>query len=403
MTTERTVPAPDRVARNARRAVLALFVINGSAFAGIVPWLPTIKAELELSNAALGSAIAAMPLGSLLTGMLAGPLIARFGSGRTAMASGVILALLLPAIALAPTWILLAAPLFLFGALDGWMDASMNAHGLRVQRRYGRSIINTFHAAWSIGAVSGGLVGATMAGAGVPMLVHTSLVAAVLITLGAVAARHLLAGPEHTERAAEVPTPATANGRRWRAVPWRSVGLLAVLGVLLMMAGAVEDAAASWGAVFLRVELGTSAFLAGLPFVACQALMTTGRLVGDRLTDRFGAVAVARTGSLLAAAGLGGALLVPTPATAILGFGLCGLGVATLFPLALAAAGDIPGIRSGDGVTVVAWLARVGFLAFPPVVGLLADATRLGVALALIPLAALVAAALAGTLRGTRT
>ncbi len=149
----------------------------------------------------------------------------------------------------------------------------------------------------------------------------------------------------------------------------------------------------------MRDSIGATAFLAGLPFVACQAAMTAGRLAGDRLTDAFGAVAVARTGLLLSAVGLSGALLFPTPVTTVVGFGLCGLGVATLFPLTLAAAGEIPGVHSGTGVSMVAWLARLGFLAFPPLVGLVADATSLRVGLALFPVAALIGAALATSLR----
>ncbi|NYE46808.1 MFS family permease [Spinactinospora alkalitolerans] len=384
------------MATRARLAVVGLFFSNGFAYANVVPWLPAIKDDLGLSNTALGTAIAAMPLGALLLGMLAGPLIARLGSGRASVLAAVLLAWVLPLVALAPNWPALAAVLFCIGTLDSWTDSAMNAHGLRVQRRYGRTIINTFHAVWSVSAVGGGLLGAAMAGLRVPMPAHLTLVAVLLTAAALSAARFLLPGPEHTERGAASETPAPGA-----ALPLlvRSAPVLLALAALLMMAGGIEDSAASWGAVYMRDEIMTSAFLAGLPFVACQGLMTVGRLTGDRLTDRFGAVAVTRTGALLAAVGLGTALLFPTPATVIIGFGLSGLGVATLFPLGLAAAGDIPGVRSGDGVTIVAWLARVGFLCFPPLVGTVADASSLGTGLLIIPVAALVAALLAGSLR----
>ncbi|MFC3997824.1 MFS transporter [Nocardiopsis sediminis] len=395
MALDRNRTAPDGEARRARLAVVLLFFQNGFTYSNVVPWLPAIKSQLDLSNAALGTAIAAMPLGAILLGMLAGPFIARIGSGRVAVIAGVLGACLLPLVAVAPEWWALAAVLFGIGSTDAWMDAAMNAHGLRVQRRYGRTIINTFHAVWSIAAVAGGLTGASLAGLGVPVTVHFSMVAVVLAVLAVVAWRLLLPGPEHAERA-DGHAPAPGEVLR---LPWRAIGLMAALGVLLMMAGAAEDSAASWGAVYMRDELAAPLFLAGLPFVACQSLMTLGRLTGDRLTDRFGAVAVARSGALLAAAGLSAALLFPAPWTAIAGFGLVGLGVATLFPLALAAAGEIPGVRSGDGVTAVAWLARVGFLAFPPLVGTIADATSLGVGLWVIPAGAVIAALLAPALR----
>jgi len=386
--------APDAEARRARLGVAGLFTVNGLGYPSVVPWLPAIKDNLELSNAALGTAIATMPLGALLTGMLAGPLIARFGSGRTAVVCGLLSAWMLPVVALAPNWWVLAAALFVIGSADTWADSAMNAHGLRVQRRYGRSIINTFHAVWSIAAVTGGLLGSAAIGLGVPLLLHLVGTAVALTAVSLASSRMLLSGPEHAERA----DGHTLDGSRLRPTA-RALGLVAALGALLMLAGAVEDAAASWGGVYLLDEIGAASFLAGLPFMACQAMMTLGRLVGDRLTDAFGAVAVARTGLLLSAAGLGGALLLPGVATAVVGFALCGLGVATLFPLTLAAAGEVPGVRSGDGVAAVSWLARLGFLAFPPVVGLVADAVSLRAGLVLVPAAALVAACLAWSLR----
>ena len=393
---------PGRAAVRARVAVFALFAVNGYAYTNVVPWLPVVKQDLGLTNAALGAAIAAMPTGALATGMLAGPLIARFGSGRVAAAAGVLTAPLLPLAAVAPGWWAFALVLFGLGSLDAWMDAAMNTHGLRVQRRYGRSIINAFHAAWSLAAVAGGLTGASMAGAGLGMGTHLTVVAVLLAGASLVAARGLLPGPEGAERGdAEAVAEGGARERlRAAAGALRGAALpLLALSILLMGASAVEDSAATWGAVFLSGERGAGAFLAALPFVACQGMMTLGRLTGDRVTDHFGAVTTVRAGGLVAAAGMAVALLVPFPVAGVAGFGLLGLGVATMFPLTLAAAGEVPGVRSGDGVTVVGWLGRLGFLAFPPMVGSIADAWSLTSALWAVAGAGVVCAVLAPSLR----
>jgi fucose permease len=179
-----------------------------------------------------------------------------------------------------------------------------------------------------------------------------------------------------------------------RTAPWLLLGLAAIP----MMSGAVEDSAASWAAVYLRDTLDATAFVAGLGFVAAQAMMVVGRVTGDRLVDRFGAARVARAGSLLAAVGMLAVVTGTSPAVVVAGFGLSGLGVATLFPLGLAAAGEIPGVRSADGVAVAAWLARLSFLVVPPVVGLVADAAGLRWGLAMVFACALIAAALSGLL-----
>ncbi|MFV2197735.1 MFS transporter [Nocardiopsis sp. LOL_012] len=389
-----TGATPPAEARRARTAVSTLFFVNGFTYTNAVPWLPVIKDRLALDNAELGLAIAAAPTGAILTGMLAGPMIHRFGSGRTAVGTSLITLGALPFIALAQDWWILAAAFLVLGSADAWTDSAQNAHGLRVQRRYGRSIINTFHAVWSMAAVSGGLVGAAMAGLGVPVLWHLGTVSVLLVCVNLAVGRMLLPGPEHSERG----DGAEHGGGRTR-LPVPAVAVLVALGVLLMLAGGIEDSAASWGAVYMTGELSAPLFLAAMPFVACQAMMALGRLAGDRATDRFGAVAVGRVCGLLAGGGMALALLLPHPTAAVVGFGVMGLGVSALFPLTLAAAGEVPGVRSGDGVTIVGWLGRAGFFAFPPLVGLLGDAFGLGAALWVVSAGGLAVFLLASALR----
>lgn len=389
---------PTRTDRRARGAVAALFVINGATYNSLVPWFPALRDGLALSNAELGTAIAAFPAAALVVGMMAGPLIARYGSGRVAVVVGLVGAALLPLVALAPSWPVLAGILFVLGVTDAWTDAAMNAHGLRVQARYGRSIINNLHATWSVAGVAGGLLGAAAVGLGVPIGLHLTVVGTVLVLASLVTWRFLLPGPETAAGpAAAAPRPGEPTRSWWSS--WRTVGPLLAIAAVMVCSGGVEDSSASWGAVYLRDDLGAGPFLAGLPFVAFQTAMTLGRVLGDRVVDRVGAVRVARAGGLLAATGLGGALLVGAPVAAIVGWALAGLGVSTLFPLAFAAAGSLPGVRPGDGIAVVGWLARLGFLAVPPSIGTLADAFSVSTGLLLVPAAALGTVVLAGALR----
>ncbi|GAA4907477.1 fucose permease [Actinomycetospora succinea] len=381
--------------RRARVAVVGMFVVNGATYNSIVPRFPTLRDELGLSNAELGTAIAAFPAAALIFGVLAGPLIARVGSGNAGAGVGLAGAILLPTVALAPSWLALAAALFLLGLTDAWADAAMNAHGLRVQTGYGRSIVNGLHAVWSMAAVGAGLLGAAASGFGVPLLVHLGVVAAVLVVVSVLAWRWCLPGPEPE---AEHGSDGDAGHAPWRAV-LVAAGPLLALSALLVSSGGIEDSAASWGAIYVRDDLGGGAFVAGLPFVAFQAAMTLGRLAGDRAVDRFGAVVVARSGAALATVSMAGALLIAHPVAAVVGYALTGLGVATLFPLGFAAAGRVRGVRPGDGIAVVGWLARLGFLAFPPIIGAVADGVSVGAGLALVPLAGVAAFVLAGSLR----
>ena len=218
---------PDPVGA-AHRAVAGLFVLNAVAFANVVPRLPAIKADLDLSNAALGSAVAAMALGALVSGPAAGVLVARFGSARLATACGVGFGLVVPFFGIASSWWALAATFLVLGLLDSWMDVSMNAHALRVQRAMGRSIINTLHGTWSIGAVVGGVAGTVAAAAGVSVGVQVGVAGAVIVAATLVVRPFLLEGPDDADREApseEVDAAAdrrAAPRRGWRCSGWWS-------------------------------------------------------------------------------------------------------------------------------------------------------------------------------------
>ena len=379
--------------RRARAAVATCFFLNAVFYAGLVPRLPEVKAQLGLSSTALGTALAAVPLGALLAGLSSAALIRRFGSGRVASYGLVLLGVTVWTAALAPTWPGLAAALLVLGALDAVVDVAQNAHGLRVQRLYQRSILNAFHGIWSIGAVAGGLLGSAAAGLGVPLAAQLGGSAVVFGAVALVTSRAVLPGPDEPEPVAEeVPRE---RPRRRAAVP-----ALAVLGVLAVCGAFVEDAGASWSALYLRTELDAGAASAGLGFVALSVAMTVGRLTGDRVVDRFGQRRVAQAGGALTAAGMGLALALPSVSSTLLGFALAGLGVATLIPAVYHAADELPGLPHGTGLTAVNWLLRIGFLLSPPLVGALADATSLRVALLAVVLSGAGALVLGRSLPG---
>ncbi|WP_415297476.1 MFS transporter [Cellulosimicrobium sp. SJTW-1] len=409
-------PAPD--VRRARVAVAALFLTNGALFANLVPRYPEIKAGLDLGNATYGLAVAAFPAGAITAGLAAAALVRRFGSARVAVAGTVLTAAGLLLAGLAPALPLLVVALFAAGAMDAFTDVAQNAHGLRVQRRYGRSIINGFHALWSVGAVVGGGMAAAAIALGLPLGVHLAITGALFAVVALVALRWCLPGldgeapdavPAEAEAGAAAGAPASAEpagagAALARASRGRTAAVLAAL-VLVAVAVAgtlVEDAGSTWAAVYLSGSLGAPATLAAAGFVALVGAQFVGRLVGDRLVDRFGQRAVARTGGALVALGTGLALAFPSVPGTIAGFAAAGFGVATLVPAAMQQADELSGLRAGTGLTLVSWLMRLGFLLSPPIVGLVADATSLRTGLLVLPLAGVVVVLLAGVLAPRR-
>lgn len=394
MTARADLAAPSPEARRARRAVAALFFTNGAAFASLVPRYPDLKRVLELSNTELGSAVSSFWLGALLLGALAGVVVGRWGSGRTAWVMTVVAGGNLALVGLAPGWGTLAAVLFVAGAVDTVADVAENAHALRVERSYGRSVLNSLHGVWSIGAVTGGLAGAAAAGLEVPVAVHLPVAGVVVATLAVAVSRSLLPGPDREPAAQDAPAQPLRRPSRGLVL-----GVVA-LGTVATLTQAIEDTGATWSALYLRDALAASPAVAGLGFVALQGMQTVGRLLGDRTVTRFGDRAVGRAGALLAGCGIALALAVPSQASAIAGFGAAGLGIATLIPAAMRAADGVPGLSPGVGLTLVGTVSRVGSLGAPVLVGVLADLRGLRVALLAVPLAAVALLLLSPSLPG---
>ncbi|MDN3311562.1 MFS transporter [Microbacterium oryzae] len=389
---------PDRAARHARGAVSALFLTNGALYANVVPRLPEIKEALGLSDTLYGASIAAMPVGALISGLAAASLIRRVGSGRLAAIGSVLLAVAMLGIGLAPLPILFALALFTAGLLDSVTDVAQNAHGLRVQRRYGRSIINGFHALWSLGAVVGGLMSAGAIALDLPLGVHLAITGVIFALTAVVASRFALPGPEEESGATDAPRPSAAAGRLTPRVAF----IMAGLAVIAIAGTIVEEVGSSWATLYMRESLDAAAVLAPMGFIALIGSQFVGRLVGDRLVDRFGQRMVAVAGGLLVALGMGSALAVPTIPGTLIGFAAAGFGVATLVPAAMHAADELPGLRPGSGLTVVTWLMRLGFLISPLVIGAISDATELRVSLLIVPVSGVLVVLLSGFLERRR-
>ena len=389
-------PAPPRP-RAARLATSALFVVNAFCATNVVPRLPEVRDRLDLSDAALGTAVAGAGLGALVASLAAGPLIDRRGSRQVSLVAGAVLCCFTVLPGVAPVWALLLLAYVLTGMADAVMDVAMNAQGLVVQQGYGRSVLNSFHGWWSIGSGAGALTGAGAAALGLPLGLHLAATGAIGLATLLLARRALLSDPPHLDAAGEL------TGRPPRrpavAVLARALGPLVAFAFL---ATYLEDAPSTWSAIWLTDVLGASAGVAGLGFVSFAAGMTVGRLSADRVVDRFGIAAVSRAGGLAAGAGWVVVLAGASSATTFAGLVVAGLGVAPLFPAMFTAASSQPGIPSAYGLSIASWAARFGFMLAPPIVGSLSDAGGLRAALWTVVAAAGCLAAVARVLRPRR-
>ncbi len=367
--------------RTARWAVAAMFLVNGALLANWVARIPAVQQRLGLSAGALGIALLGMAIGALAAFPVTGLLIAHYGSRRVTTGAALVYCAAVPLPGLAPSLPLLMVALIALGAGNGAMDVAMNAQGVAVEARYGRPIMSSFHGLWSVGGFAGALVGGVAAGAGIAPFPHLLGAAVVLVIAALIASRWLL------PVAADAHSGAPAFARPTRA--------LLGLGVVAFCSALGEGAMADWSAVFLHTSLATSAAFAAAGYAGFSLAMTAGRLSGDRLTHRFGPVVLVRAGGLLAAVGLGVALVVGRAGPAVAGFALVGAGLSLVAPLVYSRAGRTPGVSAAAALAAVATMGYTGFLLGPPIIGAVAQALSLRDALGIIVLLGLAIAALA--------
>ena len=375
--------------RQARGAVAAIFFLNGLVFGEWAARIPAVRDRVGLSDGELGIVLACAAVGSILALPVAGGRAARIGSRRATRVAFALMCLASGVIALAPSLPALCALAFFYGASMGSLDVTMNAHGVAVERRYGRSILASFHAAFSIGGLAGGAIGAFAAAIDLDVRVQLAIVAVVSAAIGLTWSRRFLGGDADAIGHAE---PLFVRPPR----------RLLALGVLAFACLLIEGASADWSAVYLRDELGTTAAIAALGFTAFSITMTLGRVFGDRLVDRFGPEAIVRAGGGLAAVGFGLALVAAAPVPAIVGFACLGAGMSGVVPIVFRAAGHVPGMAAGVGLAAVSSTGYLGFLVGPPTIGGLAELTGLPTALAVLVVLAAAVALLAPTTRFAR-
>ncbi|MBD5829706.1 MFS transporter [Janibacter melonis] len=374
-----------------------MFLTNGVLFSALLPRYPEIKAAFDLTNSQFGLLVVAFPTGALVAAGLGGRVIRRLGVLRTNAVGSVLLAGALAVAAASGSVWSFAAMLLLAGAVDALVDAAQNVQGVLVEQWRGRSAMNSFHALWSVGATTGGLVGATAAAGGVSISTQMVVNGAVWVVVALVACC-LAVVPEHVRsqlRSAEAAPDADAAAGRSSAVRRHAWRLLVPFVVLAICGTLVEDVANNWAVLYLGDVVAAPTAVAGLGLSAALGAQFVGRVLGDPMTDRWGRIAVARAGGLLVASGSLLVVLAPTYVVALGGFAVAGFGSATLVPAAFAAAGRVPGLPEGTGIAVLGWLMRIGFLVTSPAIGSVADLTSLRAGLLVPVVAGLVAAAVA--------
>ncbi len=362
--------------RKNRIALGTFFFITGLRFASWACRIPNIQDSLHLNNAALGSVLLLLPIGSMIGLPISGYMVTKFGSRNMLLVATFALVAPMIGIGLSTTGWMLAANLFFFGLTNNLMNISVNTQAVMVEKQYGRSIMASFHGLWSLGGFAGVGLGTLMIGLSVNPLKHFIFISIVCLAGMLIMHKHTIQQEEHK----------AANKKSFG----KPDSYLVVLGLIAFSTMACEGTMFDWSGVYFHKVIGVSQNLTTLGFVAFMFMMATGRFLGDKFITRLGATTVLRASGITIFIGLMTAVIFPYIIPSTIGFMLVGVGVSSVVPIAYTLAGKTHKMATGAAIASVASIGFLGFLLGPPLIGFIAQAFSLRLSFSLIAILGLV-------------
>ena len=365
-----------KIFKNSRFAVSLIFAINGMVFGTWASRIPAIVDFHDLSPGSLGLLIFLAGLSAVIAFSIFGRAADRYGAAFiTKRATLLLIPLTLIFIAYANSiWMLVFAVIF-FGAIHGGDDVAMNAWAAEVERKYTRPVMSSFHAMWSLGAGIGAGLGSLLAFYEVGFKNHFSLISIIIFVLAL--------------SAAFVPFESQKNKKEANS-PFISIpkGSLLPVATITFFASLSEGAVADWSAIFLKSVASLNDGNAALGFTVFSVCMFSMRLLGDRISFILGPATAARYSGLVALTGSIILLVSDSFLLLLLGFGLIGLGIAVIIPLAFSRAGNDETISQGTAIASIATLGYGGMLLGPLFLGLIAEITSIKTSFLILPIMA---------------
>ena len=366
-----------------RAAVGAVFFLYGLCFATWASRIPNIQQSLHLSDSALGGVLFTLPVGLMLSLPLAGFLISRFGSRKILIFGVIVYSVTLVTLGLATNVWQLVAGLLFFGLAGNLVNISVNTQAVGVEALYDKTIMASFHGLWSLAGFTGAAIGTFMMGQGVFPYKHFLLIMTVAIIVLLISSRFILQDDAKKE----------SSQQPLFAMPDKS---LLTLGLIAFCSMICEGAMFDWSGVYFKKVVHAEDGWTGAGYTAFMATMAFGRFIADWFTSKFGLKRTLQISGTLTATGLMIAVFFPNLVTAIIGFLLVGLGVSSVVPLVYSAAGKSKVMSAGVALAAVSTIGFLGFLAGPPLIGLVAGATSLKISFFIIAFMGMAVTLLAG-------
>lgn len=346
-----------------RIAVSVFFFISGFNFAAWAARIPALQKQLQLNDAELGTVLAALPTGLMITMPLAGVVINKFSSRNVMLISSLFYTCLLCVLGTATNVWEAVAILFLFGASRNFFNISVNTQSIGVQALYKKSIVTTFHGVWSLAALAGAALSFVFTRLSVSVINHFLIVAIFSVALIVLVFRYTV----KTDKKTIVKTKAFV-------MPDRPLIKLGMIGFASMVC---EGTMSDWSGIYLSKVAAVHDNLITIGYIAYLSAMVAGRFAGDWLINKIGIKKLLQLSGISIGCGFLLSILLPYLIPATFGFAIIGFGVSCIMPLVFSITPKISSLGTGSAIAAISTVSYFGFLAGPPIVGYIAHAINL--------------------------
>ncbi|WP_265427363.1 MFS transporter [Chryseobacterium sp. YIM B08800] len=342
----------------------------GLIFASWASRIPDIKSSLHLNDGQLGQVLFAMPLGQLMMMVVSGYLVNKFGSRIILITAMTLYAIALTLIPQANSFIQLFLVLFLFGITSNMANIAVNTQAVSLEALYKRNIMSSFHGLWSLGGLTGGILGAVFAETKFSIFTHLVIILILGVIGIIIFSRGLLAQDIKENSHAKTSKKA-----------FKLDSAIIILGLIGFGSMFCEGTMFDWSSVYFSTIIKPDETFVRMGYIASMGAMTFGRFVADRFVNRYQASVVLRFCGILITSGLLLATIAPGLIISTFGFLLIGLGVSSIVPICYSAAGRLKTMSASIAITAVSSISFLGFMIGPPLIGLLSEITDLRIAL----------------------
>jgi MFS family permease len=361
-----------RTPKQLRIGSAIFFFISGFGFSTWASRIPTIKHQLHLNDAQLGTVLFALPVGLMFTMPISNWLLSRYSSRAIMFFASLFLSVILVLIGFANSMWQLIMVLFIFGSARNMMTLSINTQAVGVQALYSKSIMATFHGIWSLAGFAGAAVGLVMVYFNIAVAYHFLFISVLLVLF----TLYFIKDTLHKQPVPQARKPVFSLPDKY----------LLKFSLICFACMACENTMYDWSALYFQKEVHAEKTTATAAFVIYLVAMTTGRFFGDKLVTRLGIKTVLKFSGIFIFGGLLLAVLLPYIVTAQLGFILVGFGVSCVVPMVFSLAGKSKNMSSSSALASISTVGYLGFVLVPPLVGFIAQTANLRVSFGIIAL-----------------